>query len=251
LINHVQPIDAKIYVSILDESSYRLTISQKKVPFYNYVDNEIVSEDNTLEVDTICKFNETVSNRELKFSISLNRENLNPNSKIKYSYLFKLNHLDFLAKGFLKNLEVEKASPLASIINVKFTATNLDKTITFLNRYLTSFLDENLDKKNTVARSTRNFIDSQISEISDSLVLSESTLRNYKSANQVMDLSFQGQRIYEQIASIETERANLQVQERYYKYVKYFNLNESGAGRTTFINECKRCDYKSAYYSSE
>ncbi len=229
--SHVQPIDAKIYVSILDESSYRLTISQKKVSFYNYVDNEIVSEDNTLEVDTICKFNETVSNRELKFSISLNRENLNPNSKIKYSYYFKLNHLDFLAKGFLKNLEVEKASPLASIINVKFTATNLDKTITFLNRYLTSFLDENLDKKNTVARSTVNFIDSQISEISDSLVLSESALRNYKSANQVMDLSFQGQRIYEQIASIETERANLQVQERYYKYViNYFNLNESGAG---------------------
>lgn len=229
--SHNQPIDAKIYISILDESSYRLTISQKKIPFYNYIDNQIVSEDNTVEVDTICKFNATVSNKTFRFSISLNKENLNPNSKIKYDYFFKLNHLDFLAKRFLKNLEVEKASPLASIINVSFKENNLDKTITFLNRYLTSFLDENLDKKNTVARSTVNFIDSQISEISDSLVQSESTLRNYKSANQVMDLSFQGQRVYEQIAQIETERANLQVQERYYNYViNYFKANESGAG---------------------
>ncbi len=72
--SHIQPIDAKIYISILDESSYRLTVSQKKVSFYNYVDNQIVSEDNTVEVDTICKFNETVSNRIFKFSVSLNKE---------------------------------------------------------------------------------------------------------------------------------------------------------------------------------
>ncbi|MFZ0281700.1 MAG: GNVR domain-containing protein, partial [Bacteroidales bacterium] len=229
--SHIQPIDADIYVSILDESSYRLTVSQKKISFYNYVDNLIVSADNTVEVDTICKFNETVSNRIFKFSVSLDKEYINPNQKINYTYYFRLNHLDYLAKGFLRKLEIEKASPLASIINVKFTETNLDKTITFLNRYLTSFLDENLNKKNTVARSTVNFIDSQISEISDSLVLSESTLRNYKSANQVMDLSFQGQRIYEQIAQIETERASLQIQERYYNYViNSFKANQEGSG---------------------
>ncbi len=46
-----------------------------------------------------------------------------------------------------------------------------------------------------------------------------------------MDLSFQGQRIYEQIAQIETERANLQVQERYYNYViNYFKANQEGSG---------------------
>jgi len=230
--SHIQPIDAKIFVSIIDESSYRLTISEKKVSFYNYVDNQIVSEDNIVEIDTICRFNETISNRIFKFSVSLNKDIFNAvsGSDIRYDYYFKFNHLDFLAKGFLRNLEVEKVSPLASIINVKFTSTNLDKTITFLNRYLESFLEENLNKKNTVALSTVKFIDSQISEISDSLVLSESELRNYKSANQVMDLSFQGQRIYEQIAQIETERAQLQVQERYYNYViNSFRANQDGS----------------------
>ncbi len=96
--SHIQPIDAKIYISILDESSFRLTVSQKKVSLYNYVDNHIVSEDNTVEVDTICKFNETISNRTLRLSVSLNKEFLNQNPKIKYQYYFKLNHLDYLAK---------------------------------------------------------------------------------------------------------------------------------------------------------
>ena len=231
--SHIQPIDAKIYVTVLDESSFRLTGSQKKVSFYNYVDNQIVSEDNVFEIDTICKFNEPINNNALRFSISLNKEYPKPKSGSKYQYYFKFNHLDYLANGYLKKLEIEKASPLASIINVKFSESNLDKTITFLNRYLNSFLEENLAKKNNMASRTVSFIDSQISDMADSLVRSESALKNYRSANQVVDLSFQGQRVYEQMTEIDNERANLQVQERYYKYViNYFNISQDVSGLT-------------------
>ena len=229
--SHIQPIGAKMYLTILDESSYRLTVSEKNVSFYNYVDNQIISEDNVVELDTICKFNETINNKTFRFSVSLNKEYLNQNPKVKYRYYFNFNHLDFLAKDFLKKLEIEKASPLASIINIRFSESNLEKTITFLNRYLSSFLEENLDKKNNMASKTVSFIDSQISDISDSLVISESELRNYRSANQVVDLSFQGQRIYDQMTEIDNERANLQVQERYYTYViNYMKANQDMAG---------------------
>ena len=230
--SHIQPLNTKIYVSIIDDASYRLKISENKIAFYNYVDNLVISEDNNIEIDTICKFNETITSNSFRFSISLNKESLPQNSKIKYLYYFKFNHLDFLAKDYLKKLEIEKVSPLASIIIIKFKENNLSKSINFLNQYLNGFLEENLSKKNNVALSTVKFIDSQISEISDSLVLSESNLRNYRSANQVMDLSFQGQRIYDQMTQIETERANLQVQERYYNYViNYFKANEDGSGK--------------------
>ena len=48
-----------------------------------------------------------------------------------------------------------------------------------------------------------------------------------------MDLSFQGQRIYEQMTEIDNERANLQVQERYYNYViNYFKINQDVSGLT-------------------
>ena len=231
--SHIQPLNANINITILDESSFRLTASQKKVLFYNYVDNQIVSEDNVFEIDTICKFNEPISNDALRFSVSLNKEYPKPKSDSKYQYYFKFNHLDYLANGYLKKLEIEKVSPLASIINVKFSESNLDKTITFLNRFLNSFLEENLAKKNNMASKTVSFIESQISDMTDSLVRSESALKNYRSANQVMDLSFQGQRVYDQMTEIDNERANLQVQERYYKYViNYFKLNQDVSGLT-------------------
>ena len=230
--SHIQPINGKFYITILDDASYRLSISEKKVSFYNYVDNQIISEDNIIEFDSICKFNDLISNRFFRFSIAINKS-FPKRDPSEYNYYFKLNHLDLLAKQYLKKLEIEKASPLASIINVKFSENNLEKTIVFLNRYLSTFLEENLTKKNNMAAKTVSFIDSQISDISDSLVISESQLRNYRSTNQVVDLSFQGQRIYDQMSEIENERANLKVQERYYNYViNYFRMNEDVSGLT-------------------
>ena len=189
----------------------------------------------------------------LRFSVALNKDFPVKSAATKNRYYFKFNHLDYLAKSYLKQLEIEKASPLASIINVRFSENNLDKTITFLNRYLSSFLEGNLAKKNNMASKTVNFIDSQVSDMADSLVRSESALKNYRSANQVMDLSFQGQRVYEQMTDIDNERANLKVQERYYNYViNYFKMNADVYGSCTSIsNECKRSHNKSDDNKSE
>jgi capsular exopolysaccharide synthesis family protein len=229
--SHIQPINTNIYISLLDNSSFRLTCSQKKVALYNYLDNRIVNNEYALIIDTVCKFNETISNRAFKFSVALNKDYPFEDAHLKYKYYFTFHHLDQLSKDYLIRLNIERASPLATIISIKFSGGSLERTITFLNRYLSSFLEDNLSKKNNVALSTVKFIDSQISTISDSLSMSESALRNFKSANQTVDLSFQGQRIYEQLTQIQTERANLQVQERYYNYViNYFKANPDMSG---------------------
>ena len=106
--SHIQPIDAKIYISILDESSFRLTVSQKKVSFYNYVDNLIVSEDNTVEIDTICKFNETISNRTLRFSVSLNKDYLNQNPRLNTSITLNSIILTIWQRIILKSWKLKK-----------------------------------------------------------------------------------------------------------------------------------------------
>jgi tyrosine-protein kinase Etk/Wzc len=229
--SHLQPIDARFYIKILNKTSFRLSSSEKEVLLYNYVDNVIVSEHNVLKIDTICRFNETISNKNFKFSVSLNEESLSDNSDKENLSYFEFYHLDLLTKGFLKSLKVEPVNIKASLINVFFQGENIDLTIEFLNKYLQTYLDENLGKKNKIAVNTINFIDSQISEISDSLLRSESKLRDYRSSNQVTDLSYQGQQAIEQMTKIETDRSTLQIQERYYNYiVDYFNKNQDIAG---------------------
>jgi tyrosine-protein kinase Etk/Wzc len=229
--SHVQPIDTKFFITILSDSTYRITASQKEVSLYNYIDNQIINKNNIIEVDTLCHFNQTISNKYFKFSLTNNKEFFTAGGKHKELYYFQLYHLDYLAKLYLEKLSVVPQSFMASIININFRGENIQKIIDFVNTFIDSYLKDNLGKKNKISINTINFIDSQISEISDSLNLSESKLKNYRSANQVMDLSFQGQRIYEQMTLIETERSNLESQKRYYEYViNYLKTNSDISG---------------------
>jgi hypothetical protein len=76
--SHIQPINTRIYIKIIDDKSYRIRTSGEKVSLYNYVDNIVVSENNLFELDTICKFNETAGNKNYKFSVSLNKDYYQP-----------------------------------------------------------------------------------------------------------------------------------------------------------------------------
>ena len=229
--SHIQPINAKFYIDVLDETSYRLKVSEEEVALYNYIDNVVVSSQNVLEIDTICRFNETISNRAFKFSVSLDRESLPTDEENDALNYFVFYHNDQLTKSYLGRLTVEPVSIKSSLINVKFRGENIYLTIEFLNKYIQTYLDENLSKKNRIAQNTISFIESQISDISDSLVTSESKLRDYRSTYQVTDLSYQGQQALQQMNQIENERATLQVQERYYNYVlELLTKNEDIAG---------------------
>jgi tyrosine-protein kinase Etk/Wzc len=232
--SHIQPIDVKFNIIILNDSTFKLTASKKKVTLYNYIDNKIVSENEVVNVDTVCKFNKTISNKKMRFSVTYNK-NFQPEKKgARDKYYFMLFHLEELSKAYLESLKVEPISVLASIIGLKFTGGNLDKSINFLNSYINSFLEQDLTKKNKISVNTIKFIDSQISEISDSLSKSESKLRNYKSSNQVMDLSFQGQRAYDEMSQLEADRTNLELQSRYYTYIiNYAKTNPNMNGVVT------------------
>ena len=123
---------------------------------------------------------------------------------------------------------MEPVSIKSSLINILFQGENLDLTIEFLNKYIQKYLDANLGKEEQGCfHWLIDFIDSQISEISDSLLQSES-LRDFRTSQQVTDLSYQGQQALQQMTQIETERATLQIQERYYNYLlDYFDKNQT------------------------
>jgi capsular exopolysaccharide synthesis family protein len=229
--SHIQPINARIYIKILDDKSYRVRSEADNVTLYNYVDNVIVSEKNSLKIDTICKFNETIKNKYYKFSIALNKDNYNPNPKDDSQLYFELYHQDLLANDYLERLKVETVSLKSSLIKVTFHGENIGLTIDFLNKYLKTYLDDDLSKKNKIAQNTVNFIDTQISGISDSLLKSESKLKDYRSANQVTDLSYQGQQALQEMTKIEQDKSTLLVQEHYYNYIlDYFDKNQDAAG---------------------
>ena len=231
--SHIQSINTKFHVTILSDSTFRLKASEDKSILYHYFDNEIVAIEKEVKIDSVFKFNSTISSPYFRFTIYPSEELMPKASNKKVVYCFELYNPDELTKSYMKSLNIRPLSFYAVIINVQFKGANLQKSISFLNNYISNFLDDNLAKKNKIALSTINFIDSQISNMSDSLVTSESELSSFRSMNQVTDPSYQGQQIYQQMAVIEADRTKLEEQNRYYNYLlNYFKVNQDISGVT-------------------
>ncbi len=219
--SHNQPLDLPLYIEALSDSTYRIRASNDKTTYLiNYVDNQIDGEVNNIKLNEVYRFNETVTTNYFKFSVSLkNKEDLSWLLNYESKMYFQFFYYDYLVNSSLNNLSIEPLSDMASIVLVSFKGQNKTKINDFLNKYLQIYLENSLSRRNKIAQSTIDFIDNQISEISDSLKNTESKLRDYRSSNQVVDMSFQGQRIFDQMTQIETQRANMVTQKRYYTYI--------------------------------
>jgi capsular exopolysaccharide synthesis family protein len=228
---HLQPIDTRFYIKILSDSTYRLKAEKNDAWIFNFIENKIIIEEFPVKIDEIFKFGENIEREYLSINITRNPEYKPDYEAGKLNFYFEMYNPELIAKKYLKNLNVFGASASSSIITVLFRGNNLEKSIYFMNSYLNLSFEENLARKNTIARNTINFIDSQLSGISDSLVKSGSEITSYRSANQLMNLSFQGQTAYSNLQQIDRERDLYKSQERYYGYIlEYLRTTEDIAG---------------------
>ncbi len=223
---HLQPVDLNFYVDVINDSTYKITASGADIPIYNYITNNIVDYKDSIAFQGIYQFGETVIEPEYSFSVHL-KENYLPARYKDKELFFRFNNINGLTAQYQARVGVATTSTTSSVVIVSLTGSNAKKITDFLNALTEVYLEQNLEKKNKIAYNTVKFIDSRISDIADSLMFAESKLQNFRSSNQVMNISFQGQKLYEKMNSLENERAAIIVRQKYYDYIlEYFEKNK-------------------------
>jgi tyrosine-protein kinase Etk/Wzc len=224
---HDQATYLPFYIEFIDDNTFNVYTKSRKGAIYlfNYIDDVITSAVTYKPFRFKYKFGQEIKTDYCSFQV-LKTEYFNKsytNDKVVYFYFNNTNDLTREYKSYLK---VNPVSPTSSIIEMTLKGTNYYRVTDFLNTLTSVYLDRNLQKKNNAAASTVSFIDAQISEFKDSLNTAEATLKNFRTSNQVMDLSFQGQQVFSKLNELETTKATLREQLRYYEYLKdYFNKN--------------------------
>jgi capsular exopolysaccharide synthesis family protein len=221
-----QPLYLKFYITFLPDNKFRLQAEGKDIALYNYVDNNTVGILPKINLDKEYQFAENVTEKNFSFKILL-KDNLSIDQFKNKCLYFELNNPEYLTLEYMGNINVEPISPTASMISISAKGGHPEKVTDFLNNFTASYLDQNLKKKNNYANTTVKFIDNQISDVADSLNVAQSTLQSFRTTNKVVDLSFQGQQIFAKLNQIETEKAALINQMKYYEYLKsYFRDNK-------------------------
>lgn len=187
-----------------------------------FLDNNMFSlngkTENSVRLDTLVSFGSQVKFLDRSFRI----ENPNqdwPRGNLNRSIYFINHDRKKLVESYKNRIKVESASKNGSIVNISLEGTNRTMDKDFLEKLTEIFLNNSLDKKNQEAVRTIQFIDDQLIGISDSLVITENKLQQFRSTHRVMDLSAQGQVIIDQAMSLDNEKARLGIEANYYNYL--------------------------------
>lgn len=220
----LQPIDLKIHFRIIDRNKFKIEAFGTEVPMYSYLEDDVIFIADSIRINGIYKFDQEIKGENFNFKIHLKTKDIATWKGEKTFFVF--NNLNLLTLEYQSYIDAVNTSKTSSLVVITMKGDNKYKITDFLNTLSNSYLDRNLEKKNRIAVNTVKFIDSQISEVSDSLNIAESKLQNFRTSNQVMDLSFQGQKSFEKLSELESQRAILIVQQKYYDYIRdYFNRN--------------------------
>jgi tyrosine-protein kinase Etk/Wzc len=222
---HLQPVDMAFQIRILSGDSFLIIGEQKNVWLYDYKENKSVTYAPLFRINRKYRFNDIIDNDYMRVKIILN-DSFNE-THLNKDFYFTFNNLNYLTIKYKSALSIQAAEENSSVFFISMRGDNPERITDFLNILTSVYLDKNLLKKNRIIENTIDFIDRQIADISDDLISTENKLQSFRSEYHVMDLSFQGERIYEKLNELEEERAKLIVQKQYYDYVKnYFKRNE-------------------------
>jgi len=227
LQKHPQPVGVKFKLVFNDDGSFNLSASSRKVVIYRFDIEKVVTKKSTWSFSTTGTFGELLENDDLaimieKSSIAEGEENHGS------AFAFQLQPVAKLRDNFKNNIKFNVTDKTATVVEISMKAESLQKGIDLINELMEVYSEQNLERKNHMASITINYIEKQLYEISDSLNRTEDHLQNFKSSNQLLNISEQANGISKQYVELQNKLAELISRKRYYDYVSnYIGNNES------------------------
>jgi tyrosine-protein kinase Etk/Wzc len=194
--------DSRINITILSRNDYKLEVDGK----YN--------------IKKTLHFGEPFKHQGFNFAVVLkDKYHFALNEKASNKYYFVVNDLNTLTNQYKKKLTITVNDKKGSILILSTQGSNPQQESDFLNHLLEEYIQYGLEEKNQTAVNTIRFINEQLVDIVDSLTAAENTLQNFRLANKVINISQEGNMIYQELTDIESQKAVIEVKLKYYQYL--------------------------------
>lgn len=198
----------------LDTTAYQLTGVPIHIQPLSHQQYKILIDD--VAYQQVCKFGEECNSEYFKFKVFKGFKEIPAENDI---YHIVINDSEALTEAYRKNLVINRLGSESTLLELSVMGSLPKKEINFLNKLCEVYTKRNLQEKNQTASLTIDFINSQLSEVSDSLKGAENQLENFKTQENVMDISLTAANASTKLSGLETEQANLKVKQKYYDYL--------------------------------
>jgi capsular exopolysaccharide synthesis family protein len=209
----------------MNKEYFEIRAESGKTSFYNFENNEIVYKKDSWTFIKNSKLGELIETPDLAFTVKLDST-----KKVveKASYGFEFTDIPSLVARFKNEFQFIVVDKLSTVVEISLKNESLIKGIDLVNELMRVSSIQNLERKNHLASITVDYIERQLSEISDSLSQTEDNLQSFRSSNQLLNITEQANGISVQYTDLQNKMAELVARKKYYDYVSgYLSKNNS------------------------
>lgn len=132
-------------------------------------------------------------------------------------FCFRFNNINALTKAYLAKQQIAATGKTSDAIRLSIKGSEPMREIHYLNGLVNEYINRNLEVRTETKKRSLEFINKQLSGMSDSLNAKGSTVTRFRSQNQVLDISAEGGMVMQQLSDIEKERSQSQMQLDYFR----------------------------------
>lgn len=219
---HPQIINTSFYIQFKEDGKFLLSANKNNYKAINYSTNKSYLTDKELDLEEEYFQSAEIEGDDYKFRVFLN-SGVELNAIVGKQYSFKFLDKEQLVRQLQQGLKVDPVNPEVSVVELSVKTQSPDKGLDFLRTLTELYLNKNLERKNHLALNTISYINSQLSEIADSLNNAENKLENFRSSNQVININTKATSVLERLRQLELGKEISQRAFNYYKYLdEYF-----------------------------
>jgi tyrosine-protein kinase Etk/Wzc len=220
-LNKPQPLGVTFKVTFNKDGSFRLRTIEvpEKVNTFNYTSSKKSASVSRFKLDKTVKFGELVEGSGFSFRLIPKEHESNDENITGRNYIFNFNSFEVLLQTWSGSLKLSTVDKDASMVKLTIESECPSKAKQFIDKHLNVYSNRTLEKKNLFAEKTIAFIDDRLNSITDSLKTTEIHLQNFKKDNQVVDLSFQAQQLFDKAKEMDNDKAEAKIKGDYYQYI--------------------------------
>lgn len=210
--NFVNPSGIKIYITPISNDTYRINVKVKDAQGGASSD---------IDFESIGQYGKPFINDQFNFTLL---KKVNETSIPDGKYYFQFNNLNSATLSYRGRLQATLKDKQSDIIECSILGEQPEKESEFLNELIKVYIRNKMDFQNEAQKRSLEFINKQLSGISDSLNQAGTKFTEFKSKNNIVDLSAEGTLVMNNMKDIESEKAQSQMQLEYFenllKYIK-------------------------------
>lgn len=225
-IYHNEPFDVQENSNFVNPTGVKVYITPQNGDRFNVsVDATVSVKGNPKEISFTDsgEFGKPFRNEYFAFTL-LKRINIIDSQDQQYCFVF--NDLNQLTRSYQSRLNVSLKDEYSDVVVCSVSGEEPEKESDFLNELINVYIAQKLELQNEAQRRSLDFINAQLSGISDSLNIAGNKFTEFRAKNTIIDLGAEGTIVMNNLKEIESERAKSQMQLDYFRNVLSY-INES------------------------